>query len=85
MNDQQTRAIARMNGYDAYKQGRHPEDNPHEAGSDQLAVWLAGWEQAEHEDFTAFRATRLKAEKNMAAKDVMTARTQAWIRGELLV
>lgn len=84
MNDQQTRATARMDGYDAYKNGKQPDHNPKEVGTDQFAVWLAGWEQAEHEDYMSFRATRTKAEQNMCAKDVMTARTQAWIRGELV-
>jgi len=37
-------------GYEAYWEGVDPDDNPHQAGTNEHFSWDEGWSQAELED-----------------------------------
>lgn len=77
MSNSNVRAAARINGSNAFSSGKTQRDNPYEAGTEEHAIWLAGWEAA---DFEVFSTNRLLAETNMSPRDNMVLKTQTWMR-----
>jgi hypothetical protein len=73
----QRRAEVRMEGVEAFNSGKAERDNPHEVGTEEHAVWLAGWESA---DYEVFKRKRFNAESSLTPSQRVVRDSQEWIR-----